>query len=135
MKTIEWRDEFNINVDEIDRQHRRMAELVNELHRAAIEKEDASVVSGVLDELLAYTRHHFKTEERLMLEHEYPDYQAHKNEHDDLLDKLECVVRKISGGHGPVFAAEVDVSADWVMVHMLGYDKPLGAYLNSKSVT
>jgi len=134
MKTIEWRDEFNINVAEIDRQHRHMAGLVNELHRAATSGQDASFVGGVLDELVAYTRDHFKTAERLMQEHDYPDYRAHKNEHDALLCKLECIARRISSGHGPVFAAEVDISADWVMVHMLGYDKPLGEYLNRRSV-
>ena len=134
MQTIEWRDDFNINVAELDHQHQRLAELVNELHRAVTGGQDAREVGGILKRLLAFTRSHFETEERLMLEFDYPDFQAHKNEHDDLLDQLECVARKISGGHGPVFAPEVDVSSDWVMVHMLGFDKPLGDYLNGRDV-
>jgi len=134
MANIEWRDNFNINVSKLDAQHQAMAELVNRLHRAVADREGPDAIGAILTQLVECTRDHFETEERMMLEHGYPEYRAHMREHRDLMDQLEAVRRKVTGGSGPVFAAAADFSTDWVMVHVLGSDKKLGAFLNRKNV-
>ena len=134
MTSIEWRDDFNINVRELDAQHRTMAGLVNRLHRAVDDHEAPEAVGAILAQLVECTRDHFATEERMMLEHGYPEYGAHMREHQDLLEQLETLRRKVSGGAGPVFAAGADFSSDWVMVHLLGSDKRFGDFLNRKNV-
>jgi hemerythrin len=134
MANIEWRDDFHINVSTLDAQHRTMAELVNRLHRAVADRQAHHAIGAILTELIECTREHFETEERMMLEHGYPEYGAHMREHRDLMEQLETVRRKVTGGSGPVFAAAADFSSDWVMVHLLGSDKKLGAFLNRKNV-
>lgn len=134
MASIEWRDDFNINVRELDAQHRTMAESVNRLHQAVADGLGQEAVGAILIELVECTRDHFATEERMMLEHGYPEYGAHVREHTDLMEQLETVRRKVMGGSGPVFAGADDFSSDWVMVHVSGSDKKLGAFLNRKNV-
>jgi len=134
MAKLEWRDDYNINVRELDAQHRTMAESVNRLHTAVERHADQETVGAILDELVECTREHFATEERMMLEHGYPEYGAHMREHRDLMEQLETVRRRVTGGSGPVFSAAADFSSDWVMVHVLGSDKKLGAFLNRKNV-
>lgn len=134
MASIEWQDDFNINVRELDAQHHMMALLVNRLHRAVADRQGQEAVGEILEQLVEHTRAHFRTEEGLMLEHGYPEYATHMREHKDLLDQLETVRRKVTGGTGPAFAAGADFSSDWVMVHLLGSDRKLGAFLNRKNV-
>jgi len=134
MGSIDWRDDFNINVRQLDDQHRQMAVLVNRLHRAAETRERPEAVSEVLEQLIDLTRAHFDNEERLMLEYGYPEYGTHMREHHDLLEQLAALRRKVEGGAGLAFAAGSDFSSDWVMVHLLGSDKKLGVFLNRKNV-
>ena len=134
MASIDWRDEYNINVRQLDGQHRQMAALANRLHRAVEDGEGAEAASETLEQLIELTRGHFQTEERLMLEYGYPEYAAHMREHQDLLEQLEVLRRKVTGGAVLVFAAGADFSSDWVMVHLLGSDRNLGAFLNRKNV-
>lgn len=52
-----------------------------------IEKKDMSVNSKIiintLNELSNYASYHFDTEEKYMIQHNYPDYEAHKKEHEN----------------------------------------------------
>jgi hemerythrin len=134
MASIEWREDFNINVRQLDQQHREMAELANRLDRAANERQARESIRRILEELIAVTRVHFDTEERLMLEYGYPEYSAHAKEHQQLMEQLHAVQRKVDAGANLVFAAGADFSRDWVMVHLLGSDKKLGEFLNRKHV-
>ena len=135
MSTIVWRDEYNINVAELDAQHRRIAELVNALHEVVSTQQGKADVVVALQALIEYTRMHFRTEERLMQEYEYSEMEAHRQEHKDLLRQLDFIAHKLTGGVGPVFSADLDVSGDWVMIHLLGSDKRLGLFLNSREVS
>ena len=134
MANIEWLDDFNINVRELDAQHRTMAGLVNRLHRAVEDREGRAAVAAILAELVECTREHFEMEERMMLEHGYPEYSAHTREHRELMGQLETVRRKVTEGTGLVFAQGADFSSDWIMVHLLDSDKKLGVFLNRKNV-
>jgi len=41
-------------------------------------------LSTVLTELVDYTSYHFETEEQMLLQYGYAEYEAHKVMHDDL---------------------------------------------------
>ena len=133
MPIITWKDEYNVNVAEIDAEHREMARLVNELNNA-VEKRKTNDFKKAVSDLVAHTRKHFATEETLMLAHQYPDYRSHKSEHEHLLRALIELQHNLEGGRQPVFGPETDVSTDWVMLHIKGSDHALGEFLNSKNV-
>ncbi|MEW8301763.1 MAG: hemerythrin domain-containing protein, partial [Candidatus Thiodiazotropha sp.] len=66
MPTVTWSDEFNINVKEIDEQHQKMLEIVNNLHTAVEENRENEILNDLLIALYHHTQHHFATEEELM---------------------------------------------------------------------
>lgn len=133
---IDWKDDYSINVAEVDSQHKEMVDIVNQIHEAAMSGEDMDTLNKILNHLLEYTRFHFKTEEKLMLEHDYFNYASHKREHNELIQQLETTVRNISEGSVLQFSAisDFDIADDWMMTHLLGSDKALGAFLNSSNV-
>ncbi len=134
MPIVTWCDQYSINVVEIDNQHKRMIELVNELHSAVescIDKEDLGMM---LTNLTEFTRLHFSSEEALMKKHNYPGLIWHQKEHRLLIQHLEQLVNAVSKGRKPTFYSDYDVSSDWALAHISEHDKNLGVFLNSKEI-
>ncbi|TNF95887.1 MAG: hypothetical protein EP297_11385 [Gammaproteobacteria bacterium] len=134
MPIVTWSDEYNINVEEIDIQHQQLLELVNNLHSSVEANIGKNDLKDLLIELTEFTRMHFSTEEKLMKEHDYPEYKDHHKDHITLLKHMNQLVAKVSNGKGPTFSSDYDVSTDWALVHILEHDKNLGAFLNSRGV-
>ncbi|MCP4287335.1 MAG: hemerythrin, partial [Gammaproteobacteria bacterium] len=56
MPITTWSDEYSVNVREIDVQHQKMLELVNDLHSAVEACIDKNGLKSLLVELLEFTR-------------------------------------------------------------------------------
>ena len=134
MPIVSWCDEYSVNVREMDDQHQRMLELVNNLHTVVESCIDKSELKDMLAELVEFTRVHFSAEERLMEKYEYPDFLKHRHEHELLLRHMDNLVAAVSSGKYPTFYSDYDVSTDWALIHIAESDKTLGAFLNAKNV-
>lgn len=133
MPIVTWSNEYEVNVKEIDSQHRKLLELVNRLHAAVESCVDKERLRSILGELVECTREHFLTEEQYMQEYEYPESENHRRQHRALLGQLEELVADSSGKH-PAFCSDYDVSSDWALTHICDQDKSLGKFLNSRGV-
>ena len=132
MPIVSWSDEYDVNIDKIDKQHRHLLQLVNDLHSAVEARIDKDELKHMLVGLVEFTRTHFSTEEQLMEQHDYPGKSSHLREHRMLLRHLSDLVAAVSQGKYPTFYSDYDVSTDWALLHIEEYDKPLGIYLNHK---
>ena len=133
MPILNWSEEFSINVAEIDAQHKKLLEHVNNLHAAVEAKIDKTDLRQMLVSLVEFTRLHFSTEEKLMKKHGL-EHATHHQEHQVLLKHMEDLVEGVSRGQYPIFYSDYDVSDDWFLTHILQFDKKLGELLNSKGV-
>ncbi len=134
MPIVRWCDTYSVNVAEIDEQHKKLLDLVNDLHSAIESLADKNELKDMLDELVEFTRTHFSTEEELMKQHGFPELKKHRKEHKLLLRYLVELVDGVSGGKKLYFYSDYDVSTDWALIHIIECDKSLGAFLNSKGV-
>jgi hemerythrin len=78
MSLIQWKDDYSVNVKEIDAQHQQLVNMVNELHAAMREGKANQVLQDLLKKLIDNTGYHFSTEEKLMQTYNYPGYIYHK---------------------------------------------------------
>jgi hemerythrin len=134
MATLNWNDDFNINVGPIDEQHRQMLELALDLHQAAADGHATAEVVRKFDQLAEFTRTHFDFEESLMLEHDYPHLEDHRREHANLLDRLTLFRRGLENGRLLQLSPSVDIGQDWVLAHVAGADRQLGRFLNRQEI-
>ncbi len=134
MPKVTWSDNYSINVAEIDAQHQKILELVNDLHSAVESCIDKEELREKLSALVEFTDHHFSTEDRLMKKHGYPGFKGHHREHRQLIGHLKELVKAVSKGKRPTFYSDYDVSTDWALTHIRDYDSGLGVFLNSKGV-
>ena len=81
MALIKWNEKYSVNVNEFDYQHKKLVDLINELHDSMKQGKTKEVLGGILDELVKYTETHFKTEEEYFDKHSYVNSMSHKREH------------------------------------------------------
>jgi len=75
------------NVSEIDKQHEELISKFNHLNEAVKNNESREDIYKIIEDVILYTRFHFVTEEKLMVEADYPEVEAHKEKHKQLIDE------------------------------------------------
>ena len=132
MALINWSDDLSVKISGIDNQHKKLVELINDLHNAMKEGKGKEKLGAILNELINYTKYHFSAEEELMKQKNYPGYQQHKSEHDAFTKKvLEFNDQFVSGSL--FMSNEVLVFLkDWLIEHIKGTDKKYSPYLTAK---
>jgi hemerythrin len=133
MSLMEWNDRLSVGVEMIDTDHKRLVAMVNELHDAVRANKGKETLGKVLDGLIDYTATHFGREEVEMKKFKYPAAQAHLAEHAALVKKVLEVQAKYRSGNGAVLTMEVMAFLrDWLLKHIQGTDKALGAFLSAQ---
>lgn len=134
MGKIEWGPEYETGVREIDSQHRTLLGIYNDLSDALELDTAGEAASATLDRLLHYTDFHFKTEERMMVEHGYPMSSAHTAEHYVLIERSKLLQHRLQGGDQQVAVDTLDFLKRWLVNHIQKVDRDLAEYLMSRGV-
>lgn len=129
MPLIEWNDELLVGDPVIDEDHRRLAETVNALHENIVQGHSMNRVNAALIELVSHADRHFRHEERLMREKDYPGYEEHKRQHEDLEADIAALLKRFEAGESLYSLRIMDFLADWLLTHIHLSDKALGQYL------
>ena len=109
-------------IEEIDREHRELLRLIQVVRGAAQMGNAAGsqreVVRTALSRVLAFSRHHFAEEEQLMHKIDFPDFLAHKKEHQTFIDRILSLQReKFAPSSDSLSALE-----NWLLYHVEGSD-------------
>ena len=88
MSLLQWKPEYSVGIQSMDDEHREMIELINATCEKLSSETSADQVEEYLGEILSTISMHFALEERMMQKAGYDEYQAHKDDHEVLLDRL-----------------------------------------------
>ena len=131
---IEWDQRYSVEIAEIDREHRQLFGLLNELYAAMQEGQADQVVGKVLDRVLDYAVLHFAHEEALFTQHGYPDAAAHRAEHAELTAQAKALAQRLRSGTGDVSVGTLKFLCDWLSRHILGSDRRYAPFLAQQGV-
>ena len=132
MKNIIWDETLSVDGGEIDEQHRLLVDLFNLLSRSVLEGAAVDYIDAVLHELVSCTVWHFSHEERLMLESNYDDFDAHRAEHNELIDSVKALQDRFHQEKKLLTQEDIEYLEDWLTGHILGRDMRLGYYLMNR---
>jgi hemerythrin len=132
---MEWSPALSVNVKQFDDQHKKLVNMVNDLHDAMKIGKGNEVLGKILDGLISYTASHFADEERLMTTHAYPGFSAHKVEHEKLVKQVLELQQKFRSGQPILTNNVMTFLKDWLVKHIQGDDKKYGIYFNSKGIS
>lgn len=132
MKRIEWGERFSVGVAVLDEQHKELIRMLNCLIDHPRAGADSEPMVDVLEKMTQYAAYHFRTEEQLFSEYEYPQYAAHNAEHTEFKTKaarfcMEAIARK-NGLAGEV----LHYLRAWLMNHILVSDMKYKPFFAAK---
>ena len=123
---FKWKDRFNTGIDEIDNQHKRLFEIGTELYDLASSEDgidNYDNIVALINELKDYTVYHFNYEEERMAKAGYSEISAHKEEHQQFIDKLnETEAKDIDMNQKQVLLDMIEFIIGWVSGHIVGTD-------------
>jgi hemerythrin len=123
-------DQMQLHAEDVDVQHRRLGQLVNELAGAlAAEQRRCFVIRRTLSALINFSEIHFSDQEEFMKQYEYPMelLELHMAAHLEFLGKLRTVHDNSDGDLMALGPALIAWIRDWIEDHVLTEDR---AYLD-----
>ncbi len=132
MGLIRWNDNYSVNVSEIDKQHKKLIDLVNRLYDAMRAGKGREALESVLTELVNYTAYHFSTEESLFHEYGYPERENHRRIHKELTRKAKDLKEAFDRGNKAITIDVMLFLSNWWNIHILEEDKKYSNFLRSK---
>jgi hemerythrin-like metal-binding protein len=133
-KYVEWKDDYSVGIDSIDQQHKKLLSLINQLQTAVDYSTGEEFEREALDELVDYTKTHFTYEEGLLEQNDYPDFEPHKAQHQEMIKEVERVLAEYEKDHDTAMRNAADFLKDWLINHINGTDKEYSSHLIAKGV-
>jgi hemerythrin len=134
MALFTWNKEYSVDVQSIDKQHKKLFDMINELHDAMVAGKGSLLAPGIVKRLAAYTREHFTSEEGLMKLASYPDFASHKAEHDKLNDEVAKMVKSLADETVVLTMDLQEFLRSWLMTHIAQRDKKYSLYLHAAGI-
>ena len=125
MALFVWTEALRVGNDFIDGDHKKLIAMVNSFHDAMVQGRGNEVIGRVLNNLVAYTKEHFKREETEMQRIRYASYLTHKREHDKLIRQVVDLQNDFSNGKAMLTITVSKFLKDWLIEHIEKTDKLL----------
>jgi len=119
--TIIWTSDYELGIDVIDNQHKRIVEYINQLYDLEHQQGSADTLEDVLYNLVDYTYSHFEFEEALMQEAGYEDADAHAVTHRTFTQQIETLRKRFEDGDD-VATELANMLQRWLLKHILSED-------------
>lgn len=134
MAFITWNSKLSVGINDIDNQHMKLVEYINELHDAMKVGKAKDVISGILGNLVKYTINHFTLEEKIMTQTQYPGYLPHKQEHINFVNKVSEFQKSFEAGSSFVSIDVLNFLRDWITHHILVVDQKYSPFMHEKGI-
>lgn len=134
MAFMEWKEDLRVNISKIDEQHKKLIELINNLHEAMKTGKGKEACGKVLKELTDYTVYHFSMEEDYMKQTQYPESPGHMTAHKDLIAQVIEFQKGFESGKIGLSMDLFDFLNKWLVDHIMATDKKFGQFLRLKGI-
>jgi len=132
MIQVVWDKSFEIGIEKIDNQHKKLFEIINKLSASVELGEGEHVYNTLYRDLADYLIEHFGTEEMLMDKWHYPEAESHIAAHNGFVDKVKDFQKKAESGVETVNKEILQYLLDWLIKHIKAVDLEMGEFLVSK---
>jgi hemerythrin len=132
MKTIEWQDEYSVGVKELDKQHKNLLNAINKLLEEKNNNFEALKFSPALSALIHYAYTHFATEERYLLQSNFPNLKQHILEHIEFIMKTLSLASRTEISRSESQKELIQYLIEWFSSHVLVTDRQYIPFLVSK---
>lgn len=126
MTAFTWNNSFVTGIDDVDKQHFHLVELINKFAKQLVQNQLLEdYIECVFQELYDYTVYHFQEEELLMINAGISAQflSAHIKVHQDFLQKIRAMHEQVSLKKPATLTHLLDFLIHWLAYHILGMDQ------------
>jgi hemerythrin len=134
MAVINWDDSLSVGVEEIDRQHKKLIGMVNDLDDAMRKGKGKDVLGTIIEKMNTYTVTHFRTEEDYFNRLGYPESVSHKKEHVHFVNRSSEIKNEFASGKLALSIQVMEFLGKWWKDHILGTDKKYSRFFAEKGL-
>lgn len=118
-----WTEDLALGVENLDADHRKLIDTLNQVFDALLFDRSASIIRTALATLNDYVVEHFAREEAWMRERNRPDLSRHLAQHEALREQLAhlCAAQELSDQERSVEL--LMVLRDWLLGHIAHSDR------------
>ncbi|NOX64923.1 MAG: hemerythrin family protein [Chlorobi bacterium] len=131
MEFIKWSKAVELNIPILDKQHKKMVNLTNQLHKE-LELNKKTQIKKTLKLIVDELKNHFETEENLIDESKLPNFISHKLEHQRFYNKVSGLYQNIKAGKSNLTVDDLKSVKVWFFNHLDFKDKKLAEHILSK---
>lgn len=134
LPALEWSDNLSVSVRQIDEQHEKLVEAINELNSKLQAGSSQEELKKTIEEIVYLASDNMRLEEEMMRELYFPGFQAHFLCHAEVASKLH-ELRAQSERTGFVLTREVPAALmNCLSRHIRDVDRRYTACFNAKGM-
>jgi len=131
MAQIEWKDEFSLGNTAVDEEHRQLIVQINQLYDQLAMPMEVLAIESLLAELQADISAHFALEELLMEQRGFTEFEAHRRDHERLLDEIHDLIFQFEEDPEKGRSMLKSALSDWFSVHFNSFDARLHGQIDT----
>lgn len=126
-----WSSKYSVGVEKIDTQHKELFNKINDFLNAMREGNGKAEVMKTLDFLEEYVNKHFRDEEQIQKNSQYPGYSVQHEQHEEFRNKLKALRTQLEneGIDSRLVIKTQKEMCDWWNNHITKLDSQLGKHL------
>jgi len=129
---MKWEESYNTGIDQCDEDHKYLISQLLEVKKNLDSSNLKDIKEILIPEIVTFTKKHFKREEVIMKDINYPYFDFHKKLHRSFLDQIDNLVDQankiIDDNLERLFNPMYNFIIEWMMSHILFEDKTFGQY-------
>ncbi len=134
MPLFSWKDSLSVKIESIDKEHKKLINMLNEFYDNIISKTNEENISELIAKMKEYTIFHFTNEESHLKKHKYPKYEEHKKEHEKFIEKVTDMENRFTKGELILSLEVTSFLKDWLQNHIMVSDQKYSDFLAKRGI-
>lgn len=129
---IEWSDSYTLDNGILDDEHKRVINILNDLLDDADADNSSEIINETLYKLLEHIETHFKHEEEIMSQCNYPRLEQQKKSHQKFHKEVVMFCKSVMTDEKKVVKSLIMLLMKWVTHHISVEDLDIKKYLHKE---
>lgn len=130
---IEWTEDLNLGIPEMDDQHKQLIALINDFYNAVERGEREEGIRALFEGVDRYATFHLSEEEAFMERIGYPDLPSHREAHRMYRKEYTSAMERYEAGDRKAVRDLVAFLFSWLYTHILKTDKRYATFFHQQA--
>jgi len=132
-QSTKWNQDYNTGNPSMDDEHQKIFQILEKAFEKVSSENTEEKIKETLTKLYMFMKKHFKVEEKYMRDIQYPEYEKHKEVHDQFIDKTNELFLQLKSLNSKIFEKKLAKFIDEeIITHMIDEDKKIVEFANKR---